>query len=50
VLTHGTSISLAEMWGRHLGVKYRNGRAKIVAAAELVLMRFVKFALVHRAS
>jgi len=50
VLTHGTSISLAEMWGRHLGVMYRNGRAKIVATAEHVLMRFVKFALVHRAS
>jgi len=28
VLTHGTSISLAEMWGRHLGGAYRNGRAK----------------------
>jgi len=27
VLTHGTSFSLAEMWGIHLACSYRNGRA-----------------------
>jgi hypothetical protein len=33
VLTHGTSVSLAEMWGRHLGQFHRNGRANWKAPA-----------------
>jgi hypothetical protein len=50
VLTHGTSISLAEMWGRHLGETYRNGRANFFGVPKYVFMRFIKFMAVQRAS